>query len=300
MMLTGLTIVFIGGDARQVQIINKCTELDATVKVVGFEQWEPPLSGVSHEKLSPGLLMRADVLVLPVIGCNDQGVVDSPFANDEVVLTKDMFAEIREETVVYTGMAKSLLKRMAAEFSFKLIELLERDDVAIFNSIPTAEGAIMMAIQHTDITIHGSTCIVLGIGRTGFTLAQTLQGLGATVKVGVRREDQAARAVQMGWKPFVATDLTAYTGEIDLIFNTIPTMIVTAQIISKLPRNVVIIDLASAPGGTDFRFAEKRGIKALLAPGLPGIVAPKTAGIIMANTICQSISEEFHLRGDEM
>ncbi|WP_460319779.1 dipicolinate synthase subunit DpsA [Paenibacillus sp. YSY-4.3] len=299
-MLTGLTIVFIGGDARQVQIINKCTELDATVKVVGFEQWEPPLSGVSHEKLSPGLLMRADVLVLPVIGCNDQGVVDSPFANDEVVLTKDMFAEIREETVVYTGMAKSLLKRMAAEFSFKLIELLERDDVAIFNSIPTAEGAIMMAIQHTDITIHGSTCIVLGIGRTGFTLAQTLQGLGATVKVGVRREDQAARAVQMGWKPFVATDLTAYTGEIDLIFNTIPTMIVTAQIISKLPRNVVIIDLASAPGGTDFRFAEKRGIKALLAPGLPGIVAPKTAGIIMANTICQSISEEFHLRGDEM
>lgn len=212
-MLTGLTIVFIGGDARQIQIINKCTELDATVKVVGFEQWEPPLSGVSHEKLSPGLLMRADVIVFPVIGCNDQGVVDSPFANDEVVLTKDMFAEIREETVVYTGMAKSLLKRMAAEFSFKLIELLERDDVAIFNSIPTAEGAIMMAIQHTDITIHGSTCIVLGIGRTGFTLAQTLQGLGATVKVGVRREDQAARAIQMGWKPFVATDLRAYTGK---------------------------------------------------------------------------------------
>ena len=43
--------------------------------------------------------MRADVIVFPVIGCNDQGVVDSPFANDEVVLTKDMFAEIREETV---------------------------------------------------------------------------------------------------------------------------------------------------------------------------------------------------------
>lgn len=94
-------------------------------------------------------------------------------------------------------------------------------------------------------------------------------------------------------------DLTAYTSDIDLIFNTIPTMIITAQIISKLPRRTVIIDLASAPGGTDFRFAEKRGIKALLAPGLPGIVAPKTAGIIIANTLCQSITEEFHLRGDE-
>lgn len=299
-MLTGLTIVFIGGDARQIEIINKCIELDATVKVVGFALTDPPLTGVLHKKLMPSLLFDADVIVLPVIGCDDQGVIGAPFSGEDIVMTKEIFAAIKEGAQVYTGMAKSLLKRMAVEFGFNLIELLERDDVAIYNSIPTAEGALMMAIQHTDITIHGSTCIVLGLGRTGFTLAQTLQGLGATVKVGVRREDQVARAVQMGWKPFVTTDLAAYTGEIDLIFNTIPTMIVTAQIISKLPRSAVIIDLASAPGGTDFRFAEKRGIKALLAPGLPGIVAPKTAGIIMANTICQSISEEFHLRGDEM
>ena len=72
---------------------------------------------------------------------------------------------------------------------------------------------------------------------------------------------------------------------IDLLFNTIPTMIVTAQIIANLPSRAVIIDLASKPGGTDFRFAEKRGIKAMLAPGLPGIVAPKTAGRIIADCL---------------
>lgn len=297
-MLTGLKIVFIGGDARQIEVINKCTELDATVAVVGFERLEPPLVGVSHETLKPGLLASADVVVFPVIGCDDQGVVGATFSDEEIIVNEELFAEIREGTPVYTGMAKAYLKRMGADYGFRIIELLDRDDVAIYNSIPTAEGAIMMAIQHTDITLHGSKCIVLGLGRTGFTLAHALQGLGASVKVGVRREEQIARAIQMGWKPFVATDLTAYTGEIDLIFNTIPTMIITAQIISRLPRRTVIIDLASAPGGTDFRFAKKRGIKALLAPGLPGIVAPKTAGIIMANTICQSISEEFHLRGD--
>ena len=79
----------------------------------------------------------------------------------------------------------------------------------------------------------------------------------------------------MGWKPFLVRDLGSYVSDIDLLFNTIPTMIVTAQIISKMPREAVIIDLASAPGGCDFRYAEKRGIKAMLAPGLPGIVAPK-------------------------
>jgi dipicolinate synthase subunit A len=299
LMLTGLTIVFLGGDARQVEVINKCIEMDATVRMIGFDKLENPPSGAKHETLSPALLQEADVIVMPVIGCDDNGIIAAPFGSGDLSMKQELFMAIREGALVYTGMAKSFLRRMSAEYGFRLIELLDRDDVAIYNSIPSAEGALMMAIQNTDITIHGSTCIVLGIGRTGFTLAKTLQGLGANVRVGVRKEADAAKSVVMGWEPFMTRDLTAHTGDIDLIFNTIPTMIITAQIISKLPKRTVIIDLASAPGGTDFRFAEKRGIKALLAPGLPGIVAPKTAGIIIANTLCQSISEEFHLRGDE-
>ena len=171
--------------------------------------------------------------------------------------------------------------------------------MAIYNSIPTAEGAVMMAIQNTDITLHGSSCMVLGIGRTGMTLARTLQGLGAKVKVGVRREEHFARSYEMGFEPFYIKDLQQYAGNIDLLFNTIPTMIVTAQIIANLPSRAVIIDLASKPGGTDFRFAEKRGIKALLAPGLPGIVAPKTAGRIMADCLSRLILEDTRLRGNE-
>ncbi len=156
----------------------------------------------------------------------------------------------------------------------------------------------MMAIQHTDFTIHGANCMVLGMGRTGFTMVRALQGLGARVKVGVRRAEDAARAVEMGWKPFMTRDLADETQGVDLIFNTIPSMIITAQILSKLPQATVIIDLASAPGGCDFRFAEKRGITTMLAPGLPGIVAPKTAGAIIANTLVQLLMEDNPDRGD--
>jgi dipicolinate synthase subunit A len=60
-----------------------------------------------------------------------------------------------------------------------------------------------------------------------------------------------------------------------------------------MPQHALIIDLASKPGGTDFRYAEKRGIKALLAPGLPGIVAPKTAGQIIAKTLSRLVSEQM-------
>ena len=63
-----------------------------------------------------------------------------------------------------------------------------------------------------------------------------------------------------------------------------------------MPVHTLIIDLASKPGGTDFRYAEKRGIKALLAPSLPGIVAPKTAGQILANVLGQLIQDDLKKR----
>ncbi|MBP2001064.1 dipicolinate synthase subunit A [Paenibacillus shirakamiensis] len=297
-MLTGLTLVFLGGDARQLEVIRKSTELDANVKVIGFDHLPAPLSGVMHESISLEVISSADVLVLPVVGSDEHGVIPTSFATEPLVLTEEHFAAMPEDVLIYTGMAKDFVRNMCKKYCLKLFEVLDRDDVAIYNSIPTAEGALMMAIQNTEITLHGSTCMVLGLGRTGFTLARNLQSLGATVKAGVHRDDHFARAAEMGWKPFITTDLADEATDVDLIFNTIPHMIITAQIISKMPQQAVIIDLASAPGGTDFRYAQRRGVKAMLAPGLPGIVAPKTAGIIMANCITQSIMDE-KTRGDE-
>lgn len=298
-MLTGIRIVFLGGDARQIEVIRKCVEMDGTVSAAGFDQWDAPCPGVHLEQLSAELLGRADVLVLPTVGCDDEGYINALFSSERLQLREEHVSALPPGAVVYTGMAKSYLRGLCAGHSLKLVELLNRDDVAIYNSIPTAEGALVMAIQNTDFTIHGSTSMVLGMGRTGFTMARTLQGIGAKVKVGVRKMEHYARAEEMGWKPFMTADLLVHAPEADLIFNTVPGMIIDAQVLSRLQKHCVIIDLASAPGGCDFRYAEKRGIKAMLAPGLPGVVAPKSAGIIMAGALVQSILDETLIRGDE-
>ena len=100
----------------------------------------------------------------------------------------------------------------------------------------------------------------------------------------------------MGLTPFHLDEITHWVKNTDICINTIPFPIVTASVISKMPAHTFIIDLASKPGGTDFRYAEKRGIKALLAPSLPGIVAPKTAGNILANVLSQLLQEDFDKR----
>jgi len=291
-MLTGVRIVLAGGDARQLEIIRLLAERDATITIAGFDGVELSFSGASHAEWSPEILANADALLLPAVGTEDDGTIPAVFAKRELKLADEHLAALPGSAKIYTGMAKPYLRKLCDKHHKELIELFERDDVAIYNSIPTAEGAVMLAIQNTDFTIHGSNCVVLGFGRTGMTLARTLKGLGAKVKTGVRREETFARAYEMGFEPFYIADLAREAGNIDLLFNTIPTMIVTAQVIAQLPLRACIIDLASKPGGTDFRFAEKRGIKALIAPGLPGIVAPKTAGRIIADCLTRLILED--------
>lgn len=294
-MLTGVHMAFIGGDARQLEVIKHFVEQDATIYLMGFDNLDSPYTGVRKGDLTPGIRNKLDVLVLPIVGTDSDGYVESIFTSEQTRLTDEWMASLAKTCVVYTGMAKPYLRHLCQRNGIALVELLNRDDVAIYNSIPTAEGALMMAIQHTDITIHGSTVVVLGFGRVGQTLARSLKALGAHVRVGVRRSEHYARVFEMNLTPFYTDKLASHVCDVDIVFNTVPALVVTAEVIKQMPGHTLIIDLASKPGGTDFRYAEKRGIKALLAPSLPGIVAPKTAGKILAVTLSQLIHKQMNL-----
>jgi dipicolinate synthase subunit A len=295
-MLTGMQIAVIGGDARQLEIIRQLTEHDAKLSLIGFEQLDHAFTGATKEKINEIDFSVQDALILPVRGTDAKGQVDTIFSSEKVFLTKEMLEKLPQHAIIFTGISNSYLDEITKEADRRLIKLFERDDVAIYNSIPTVEGTIMMVIQHTDFTIHGSNVAVLGLGRVGVTVARTFQALGAKVKVGARKSEHIARITEMGLTAFHLNDLESNVKDTDICINTIPTSIVTASVISKMPTHTLIIDLASKPGGTDFRYAEKRGIKALLAPSLPGIVAPKTAGQILANVLIKLLREDMKKR----
>lgn len=291
-MLTGVHIAFVGGDARQLEVIRACAESDATITLIGYDNWPSEFPGIQKQPFLPEVLEAVDVVVLPIVGCDDDGNVESIFTNQLLKLQAAHMEVLSQRATVYTGIAKPYLRNLCEQYEVRLEELLNRDEVAILNSIPTAEGALMMAIQHTDFTIHGSRVAVLGFGRTGMTLARVLKGIGAFVRVGVHRPEQHARALEQGLNPFYTDRLKEMAPELDLVFNTVPKPILTPAVLAHLPSHAVIIDLASKPGGTDFRYAEKRGIQAHLAPSLPGIVAPKTAGRILANTLLRLVGQQ--------
>ncbi|MDF0725134.1 dipicolinic acid synthetase subunit A [Cytobacillus sp. S13-E01] len=293
-MLTGMHIAIIGGDARQLEVIRKLIELDAKISLIGFDQLDHGFTGASKEQMDEIDFTDIDAIILPVSGTNSEGQVETIFSNEKVILTEDIILKTPDHCVIFSGISNSYLDNITV--NRELVKLFERDDVAIYNSIPTVEGTIMMVIQHTDITIHNSNVLVLGLGRVGMSVARTFNALGAHVKVGARRSEHIARITEMGLQPFHLDDLKRQVSDVDVCINTIPHLIVKAGVISKMPAHALIVDLASKPGGTDFRYAEKRGIKALLAPGLPGIVAPKTAGKIVANVLSQILIDHLQKR----
>lgn len=295
-MLTGMQIAVIGGDARQLEVVRKLTELDAKLILVGFEQLNHAFTGAVKEKLEEVDFTKVDTVILPIRGTDATGKVEAIFSNEEITLTKEMVNSTPAHCVFYTGISTPHLESLLSQANRKMVLLFERDDVAIYNSIPTVEGTIMMAIQHTDFTIHGSKVAVLGLGRVGMSVARVFHSLGAKVRVGARRSEDIARISEMALTPFQLSNLESELTDIDIVINTIPAPVITAQVISALPVHTLIIDLASKPGGTDFAFAEKRGVKALLAPSLPGIVAPKTAGLILANALGQLIQDDLRKR----
>lgn len=291
-MLKGMKIAVIGGDARQLEIVRKLTEQQAILSLIGFEQLDHAFTGATKEKIDNVDFSKIDAIILPVKGTDLNGQVDTIFSNEKVFLTKEILQKTPEHCTVYSGITNEYLNLLIKETKRKLVQLFDRDDVAILNSIPTVEGTIMMAIQHTDTTIHGSKVIVLGLGRVGMSVARTFHALGAKVKVAANQSEHIARIIEMGLTPVHLDDLQIAVADIDICINTIPHLVVTSDVIEKMPLHTLVLDLASKPGGTDFQYAEKRGVKALLAPSLPGIVAPKTAGNILADVLAQLLADQ--------
>jgi dipicolinate synthase subunit A len=284
-------IAIIGGDARYLRLIHALHyEEWIDVVIVGFDKVEQSYTAVKQCSIKELQSEQLDAIVLPITGIQNGGKVEAVFSDKEWVLTSDWFKRLSKKCLIFTGITSDQLDHWIKENDLTLIELMERDDIAIYNSIPTAEGAIMLAIQHTDITIHDSNIFVFGFGRVGQTTANKFSGLGAKVTIVSKSETDLARAFEQGFQTIHLDKISDHICHCEILINTVPAVVVTAAVLEKLPSNRLIIDLASKPGGIDFDYAKKRGIEVIHALGLPGLVAPKTAGEILAKTIVHCIS----------
>ena len=146
-------------------------------------------------------------------------------------------------------------------------------------------------MEELPTTIYGLKVLITGFGRITKVMVKALNGLGAQVYVTARKFSDLAWARIYGCKDIHISQIEDYLPEFDLVFNTVPAVILDDRKLALLKENCLVIDLASKPGGVDFETAGMLGIKTIWALSLPGKVAPVTSGEIIAGTILNILSE---------
>lgn len=175
---------------------------------------------------------------------------------------------------------------------FKVHDFRVMNEVALRNAVATAEGTLAEAIKHGSVNISGSRCLIIGYGRCGREIAAIFRAVGAHVTVADRNKDKREDAVFHGMDACGIFEREDYS-EYDFVINTVPARVIGRREIDKLNKDVVIIDIASVPGGTDFVYCKEQGIKAVHCLGLPGKYSPKTSGEVLGIAVA-GIIETFN------
>ncbi len=289
--LVSTKIAFLGGDRREVELISILVAAGATLEIIG----QPPvISSEQIVRLNNLKEVKADidVVIAPMTGTDQDLKIKKTFTSKDIILNEEFFAKLKAGTKFFIGFAKPQIKAWCKKYQIDLIELAALDEIAILNAIPTAEGAIEIAMRESTITLHNNSSFVLGLGRVGITMARMLKALGSKTYGVARKAKDLARALEMGFNPVDFNDLADEIKKADFIFNTVPVLILNRALLQEVKSEAIIIDLASSPGGTDFEVAKELGVKAELALGLPGKVAPKSAGQILGKVIPRLILSE--------
>ena len=276
-----LNLWLIGGDERQAVLAGLLCADGHRVHVHGMEQrllGESDLTGIEE----------ADCVILPLPTVGRGGSLHAPFSklqlSPETVLDR-----LKPGQLVLAGKPTVALKTMAEQRGLILLDYFSREELAILNAIPTAEGAIRIAMERLPITLHGSRILVLGFGRLGQALAPRLRSLGADVKAAARRPEQRALARSMGVDSEHPDDIKEWLHLYDLVINTVPGQILGVEELTALKEGAVIIDLASLPGGVDDESAAALNVTVIHALSLPGKEAPLTAARYLRDTIYQML-----------
>ncbi len=286
MRIDELKIAVLGGDKREEILVQALIAAGASVMLVGY----PKATGAMKAELSSAL-SAADAIIAPMSNTDPDGVILAVPTEEKIQLSAELLAQAKPGVPFLIGKAKPKVRTWIQRANLKLVELGELDELAILNAVPTAEGAVQLAMEKMPITVQGSRALVLGFGRCGSSLAKLLAAMGAKTAVAARSASQLALVRAWGLASVKLAQLEAEIGQFQVIFNTIPALVLTERLLAKTRAEVLIIDLASAPGGVDFAAAERMQREALLALGLPGKVAPVSAGKILAEVIPSLLCE---------
>ncbi len=278
-------ILVIGGDSRQLYIADYLESMGKNIFIYALP--EKNRKCVKNIKES---IVSADAVIFPLPMTKDNKYIFTVIPMKETL--DEIISYLDEGQHVFAGMVSKGAEAKIIKKGAVIYDYFKREEVTVMNTIPTAQGIIKAMIDNIEYTVHSSNCAIFGYGRVGKITADVLSSMGANVTACVRKLSDIALAEVNGIKGCMISDFYKTAHKFDVIINTVPSVVIGRKILENVRSDCLIIDVASAPFGTDFAAAYELGINVIQCSSLPGKVAPKTAGKIIADGIMNILREE--------
>lgn len=283
----------IGGDLRTIKLAKILAKEGNMVYTYGLEKAEELKENkniIFCEKLIEAVKM-VQVVIGPIPFSSDGININMPFSEGKLSIRE--FMHNLNAKILIAGTIAPDVYELANDEYIEIVDIMKREELAVLNTIATAEGAIEIAIANTNKILHGSNVLVLGFGRIGKVLARKLAGLSTKVTCAARKEEDLAWIKAYGHKATNINLIGKNLSEFDVIINTVPQMILTAEKMEYVKPECLLIDLASNPGGIDKKAAKEKGLQLVWALALPGKVAPTTTAEFIKDTIYNILKEIY-------
>lgn len=283
----------IGGDLRIIKLAEMLAKEGNTVYTYGLEKAEElkdKKNIIFCEKLKQAI-ENTEIVIGPIPFSSNGKQINSPFSDFTISIRE--FMHMINAKILIAGSILPEIYDLANDEYVEIIDIMKREELAVLNTISTAEGAIEIAISNTNKIIHGSEVLILGFGRIGKVLARKMAGLSARVTCAARKDEDFAWIKAYGHNATNINTLGENLSQFDIIANTVPHLVLTPERLQHVKQDCLLIDLASNPGGIDKKTAKDRNLKLVWALALPGKVAPITTAEFIKDTIYNILKEIY-------
>lgn len=275
-------VVVLHGDSRQGYLAKEWAKKGAEVYLTSSAYKNDSSLENIFDKIA-----KADILIGAIPMTQDQKQI--AISPQVAVPFEEVLRHLHAGQWIAAGCIPESFAQRLKEKKVLIYDVMKDETTAYYNAIATAEGAIAEAILHSPYQLFKSKCLIVGYGRCGSVLAQKLVQLGADVTVCTRDKTALARAYLNGCTAFPLSRLPDIAGEFLFCFSTAPARVFSEEILKNMKKNVLLIDIASQPGGVDFASAQKLGIEARHCLGLPGKYSPASAAHMLLSSYLSHI-----------
>lgn len=288
-----MKFAIIGGDLRIIKLAIMLARDQNEIFVYGLEKAEE-LKNNTNIKYCESIkkaIQEVEIVIGPIPFSSNGKTINMPFSDKEVTI-REMMHVINAKVLIAGGITPEVYE-MANDEYIEIIDIMKREELAVLNTIATAEGTIQIAIESTNKIIHGSEVLILGFGRIGKVLARKLAGLSAKVTCAARKDEDLAWIQAYGHKATNINTIGENLRQYDIIINTVPHIILNEERLKYVKNDCLLIDLASNPGGIDKKAVKDNQLKFVWALSLPGKVAPTTSAEFIKDTIYNIVKEIY-------